>query len=296
MNLPDFLRSSDGPPIVPTRGWSIWITIATAAAMGFLAVLSLAAGLAAGRLAETWQSDLAGTATVAIITEADQVDTRTNQALSILDTTPGITDSRVLSEAEHAALLEPWLGENAQIEGLPAPRLVEVKITEAGPDIPQLQARLDQAAPGARYDDHQAWRDPLVKAAHALELLAWIASILVILTASGMISLAAQVSLAGNAEVVKVVRLIGAADSFIARAFVSRIALRGLAGGSAGAAIAILALAAMPDFGEAAAFGITLTPGPLLSVVLLIGVPVGTCLVSLLTSWVAVRMALRRMA
>ncbi|MEM7178715.1 MAG: FtsX-like permease family protein [Pseudomonadota bacterium] len=295
MKLPDLLRPADGPPIVPTEGWTAWITIAAAAAMGFLAVLCLAAGLAAGRLAATWHSDLAGLATLVLIADPAEMDNLTEKAVAVLSTTPGIQASRVLSAEEHAALLEPWLGENSSIEGLPAPRLIEIDLAGSGPDVPQLQARLDQSAPGAKYDDHQRWREPLFDATRALEFLAWTASVLVILTAGAMISLAAQVSLAGNAEVVRVVRLIGAADGYIARAFVARIALRGFAGGAVGAAIGTMALAAIPDFGEAAALGINLTPGNLGSIALLICVPIGTGIVALLTAWVAVRSALRHL-
>ncbi len=295
MKLPDLLRPADGPPIVPTEGWTAWITIAAAGAMGFLAVLCLAAGLAADRLAATWNADLAGLATVVLITDPFEMDNLTEKAMAVLKTTPGIQASRVLSAEEHAALLEPWLGENASIEGLPSPRLIEIELSGAGPDVPQLQARFDQSAPGAQYDDHQRWREPLFDAARALEFLAWTASVLVILTAGAMISLAAQVSLAGNTEVVRVVRLIGAADGYIARAFVSRIALRGFAGGAVGTAIGTLALAVIPDFGEAAALGISLTPGILGSVVLLVCVPIGTGIIALFTAWIAVRSALRHL-
>lgn len=110
-----------------------------------------------------------------------------------------------------------------------------------------------------------------------------------------MLALAAQASLAGNRDVVRVVRLIGASDAFIAQAFVARIALRGLAGGIIGAALGVLALAALPDLRAADDAGLTLTLGPMTSLLLLVLVPVGTTAIALAAAWVAVRAALSRM-
>ncbi|MEM8700014.1 MAG: cell division protein FtsX, partial [Pseudomonadota bacterium] len=230
----DLLRR-ERSPIVPNRGWAAFLTGITAAAMGFLAVLSLAAGIAAGQLAQVWQAELAEVATVSITAERDTLDPAIDRAVEVLRTTPGIALVKVLSAEEHAALLEPWLGEAADIDDLPAPWLIEVELDGEGPDIPALQARLDASAPGARYDNHQAWRGPLADAADALETLAIAATGLVVLAAAGMIGLAAQATLAGNADVVRVVRLIGAEERFIMRAFITRIALRGLVGGALGA-------------------------------------------------------------
>ena len=52
---------------------------------------------------------------------------------------------------------------------------------------------------------------------------------------AAMITLAARAALAANAEVIRVLRLVGAKDSYIARAFVRRFTLRTLAGAAVGA-------------------------------------------------------------
>ena len=49
-------------------------------------------------------------------------------------------------------------------------------------------------------------------------------------TMAAMITLAARAALATNAEVIRVLRLVGAKDSYIARAFVRRFTLRTLPG------------------------------------------------------------------
>ena len=51
-----------------------------------------------------------------------------------------------------------------------------------------------------------------------------------------MITLAANAALATNAQVIRVLRLIGARDTYIARAFVRRFTLRALSGAAIGTA------------------------------------------------------------
>ncbi|MEM6933946.1 MAG: FtsX-like permease family protein [Pseudomonadota bacterium] len=295
MSLLARIGISDGPPIVPTRGWSAWITIGTAAAMGFLAIVTLAAGLAAGRLADSWRADLSGLSTVVIVSEPADRAARVADALSLLDTLPGIRSVRALSDAEHDALLEPWLGQNTDIVGLPVPSLIEVTLDGVGPDPELVQAELERRVPGARYDTHQEWRRPLIDSAGALEGLAWLASAMVILAAGGMIALSAQATLAGNTAVVRVVRLIGATDRYIAQAFVLRIALRGFAGGVIGAALGVLALFLVPGFGGSGDVEISLAPGTLGAVLLLVAVPIGTTGIAVCASWLAIRSALYRL-
>lgn len=289
------LGRGDAPPIVPIRGWSAPLTTLTSLAMGFLAVLTLSAGIAAGRLAETWRADLAGVATVSLTAAADVIDDRLTQTLEVLRTTPGLTDVRELTPEEQTALLEPWLGDDLTLDALPAPRLIEVVLEGDGPDAARLQARLDQTAPGARYDDHQAWRGPLAKAAAALQTLAWGATLLVTLAAAGVIGLSAQATLAGNRDVVRVVRLIGAEDRFIIRAFVSRIALRAFGGATAGAVLALGALALLPSLEGGGGIGLQLSLGAGTSLTLAVVVPLGAMAVALLTALIAVRLQLRQL-
>ncbi len=57
-----------------------------------------------------------------------------------------------------------------------------------------------------------------------------------------MITLAAQAALAANDPVIRVLRLIGARDSYIARAFVRRFTLRALAGAALGTLAGMMAV------------------------------------------------------
>lgn len=294
-----FRSSENLPPIVPPRGWSAWLTTTTSAAMAFLAVLCLTLGIAAGKLADAWETDLASIATVTVAPPEDLSEAafqeRLSRAKEVLRTTRGIASYRELSDAEHAALLRPWLGDNADIAGLPTPRLIELELEADGPDGAFLQSRLDQSAPGAVFDAHQAWREPLARAADGLQTLAWTGMLVVTLSAGAMIGLSAQATLAANAGVVKTIRLIGAEDRFIARAFTHRLAIRGLIGGALGTAAGIAGLALLPRLSETEAFGIDLGPDATGMALLVIGVPLGAMAVASLAARLAVRMELRRL-
>ena len=87
-----------------------------------------------------------------------------------------------------------------------------------------------------------------------LRLLGWVAILLIGATTAAMITLAANAALAANAQVIAVLRLIGARDSYIARAFVRRFTLRALSGAAVGTVLGVGAVALLPSGGETAGF------------------------------------------
>ncbi len=233
--------------VVPPSGFTATLTLFTAAAMAFLAVFALALSLATGRLADRWSNELARTATVRISAPEGQMAAQTEAALRVLETTTGVARARALDDAEQAALLEPWFGPDLPLDQLPIPRLIEVTETEAGFDVQGLRLRLAAEVPGAVLDDHTRWRRPLVQAASRLRLLGWLSLALIGAAMAAMITLAAQAALAANAQVITVLRLVGAQDDFIARAFVRRFAVRGLGGAAIGTVLGCLAILALPS-------------------------------------------------
>ena len=233
--------------VVPPSGHTARLTIFTAAAMAFLAVFALALSLATGRLAERWASELARTATVRVSAPRGQVETQLRAALEVLRTTPGVASARVLDEAEERALLEPWFGPDLPLDTLPIPKLIEVIEDEPGIDAEGLRLRLRAEAPGAVLDDHTRWRQPLVKAADRLRMLGLVAIVLIAGATAAMITLAADSALAANGQVIRVLRLVGARDSYIVRAFVRQFTLRAFVGALAGTVPGVAAIAFLPD-------------------------------------------------
>lgn len=239
---------------VPPTGHTARLTVFTSAAMAFLAVFALALSLAAGRLAERWGEELARTSTVRISAPAGQVAAQTDAVLRVLRTTPGIAEARALTEDEQRALLSPWFGPDLPLDTLPVPQLVEIVEDGRGYDSDGLRLRLSAEAPGAVLDDHTRWREPLVRAADRLRLLGTISILLIGAATASMITLAANAALAANSQVINVLRLVGARDAYIARAFVRRFTLRALTGAAAGTVAGMAAVALLPRAGETGDF------------------------------------------
>lgn len=233
--------------VVPPTGITARLTAFAAAAMAFLTVFALALSLATGRLADRWGSALAQSSTIRVSAPDEQMDAQVMAVMEVLSTTPGIADARVLSDAEQRALLEPWFGPDLPLDTLPVPRLIEVIETREGYDASGLRARLAGEAPGAILDDHTRWREPLVRAADRLRTLGVISILLIAATTAAIITLAASAALAANEQVIRVLRLVGARDSYIARAFVRRFTLRALSGAALGMAAGMFAIWFLPD-------------------------------------------------
>ena len=238
--------------VVPPTGFTVWLTVLTSGAMAFLAVFALALTLATGRLADRWADSLAQAMTVRISAPAEQADAQTEAVLAILAATPGVASARALDAAEQAALLEPWLGPDLPLDRLPLPRLVEVVGDDL--DAQGLRLRLAAEVPGAILDDHTRWRAPLVEAAGRLRLLGWVALLLIAATLGAMVTLGAQAALAANSEVIRVLRLVGARDTYVARAFTRRFTLRALTGAAVGTVLGAGAIAALPSAEAAGGF------------------------------------------
>ncbi|GAA6147653.1 FtsX-like permease family protein [Pseudooceanicola nitratireducens] len=244
----DFLSGdASADRVVPPSGQTAHLTLFASAVMAFLAVFALALSLAAGRLADKWSDELARASTVRISAPEDQMQAQTQAALRVLETTEGIASARALTAQEQQALLAPWFGQNVPVEALPVPQLIEVIETEEGYDGAGLRLRLSAEAPGAVLDDHTRWRRPLVQAAERLRLLAVMSILLISGAMAAIITLAANAALASNAQVIGVLRLVGAEDRYIANAFVRRFTLRSLAGALVGMGVGAIAILFLPS-------------------------------------------------
>ncbi len=232
---------------VPPTGVAARLTVFVAAAMSFLAIFALAMSLTAGRVASSWADDLARSATLRLPADIDQTNEALRAALNVLQTTSGVASARVLEAEEQRALLAPWFGPDIPVETLPVPQLIEILPDDDGYDAAGLRARLQAEVPGAMLDDHGAWREPLMQAAQRLRVTGWSVLALIGAVMAAMITLAAHASLAANAQVIRVLRLVGARDAYIAGAFVRRFTLRAGLGALIGVVVGVIVLQVMPQ-------------------------------------------------
>lgn len=236
----------DETPIAPRSPLIGGLIAVVSFAMAFLAVAAIEAGAAADRIAAGWSEELAQSATVRITATAGTLDEVSAAAMAVLEVAPGVASARLMSEAELMELMAPWLGREADVAALPLPALIDVTLEDGGPDTADIQRQLDLAAPGALYDDHGEWRAPLIEAAVGLRRIAVAGVLLTLAALAAMVAVAAIASLWAGSSVVRTLRLIGAEDQFISRAFERQFAIRAALGGGFGAFIALVIAARMP--------------------------------------------------
>jgi cell division transport system permease protein len=232
--------------VVPPSGMTVWLTFSSAAAMAFLAVFALALCVATGRLSDRWSAGLSQSATIRITAPESELAAQTASVLRVLSETPGIASARAIEAEEMQGLLAPWLGPDLPVDSLPLPQLIDLTEGPDGYDAEGLRLRLAAEAPGAVIDDHTSWRRPLVQAAARIRALGILALALIGAATAAMVTLAARAALASNSQVIRVLRLVGARDTYIARAFVRRFTLRTFFGAFAGTLAGMLAVALLP--------------------------------------------------
>ena len=166
-------------------------------------MLALALALAAGRLAASWEGELADTATLQVIAPEDGIEEQARAALNVLRTTPGVRSVRMVDLAEQEKLLEPWLGPDIPVESLPLPLLIEVATDRDRLNPESLALRLEAEAPGAVFDDHAAWRQPLIATAERLRIFALGCLGLMALALAAVLGLAAHAAIAANGPAIR---------------------------------------------------------------------------------------------
>lgn len=233
--------------IVPRGGFGTWLVLLSTATMAFLAVFALALSATTLRTAQSWQTDLARTATLQITSTGEDRTRDTELALHVLSTVPGIAEARVVSDLEQRALLAPWFGHDLPLDTLPLPRLIAITTAPSGYDQQDLRLRLAGELPTARLDDHDRWRAPLATAHVRMTWVVALALGLITATSGAITALSARAALAANTQVIDVLRLVGARDSWIAKAFVRRITRRAFLGALIGTVFAVGILAAFPS-------------------------------------------------
>lgn len=208
-------------PIVPRASIATTALLAVIAIMSFLATLTLGAVTLVSDTARGWQLDIAREITVQV-QPVEGVDIRKSllDARRITGSTRGVTAVRMLDVEATGKLLEPWLGDDLQLEELPVPRLLAISIDETDPpDIDALRARLKLEVAGASLDDHRAWVDRLTTMARTMIFSGILIFLLVGAATLLIVMFATRGAMAGNREVIEVLHFVGADQSYIASQF-----------------------------------------------------------------------------
>jgi cell division transport system permease protein len=287
----------EGPllPPSPRADRPLMFVIAVIVALACVAAI---AARAAWSAADAWTADLAGVRTVEVRPQGDEsAEAAAARAAATLGAVEGVTSARALTRAEIDALLAPWFGAGGAPAGAPLPGLVDVRLDRVAPArANDLLVALDALGMDGEVDEHDRWTDDIRRAAGAARALALVAFLALLAAAAAVTSFATRASFAARSDVVDVLHVVGAADSFIARAFTGRFLQLGLRAGLVGAALA----------GAAGLAAVLLTQGigeelvprfrfARVDIVILALAPLASAAVAALTARETVRAALTRM-
>jgi cell division transport system permease protein len=235
-------------PIVPAgsvtgRSLTLVITI-----MCFLACLTVGAVHLIRESANGWLKDIASEVTVQVqAKDGADTDKIVQEVATYLGQQSGITKVTVMSAAESAGLLEPWLGKIEDLDALPLPRLIALELDRAAaPDLEQVRTGLTTRFQGTTLDDHRRWQQQIATITNSFALGGLAILALVAMATTAIIVSATKSSMASNREIVEVLHFVGATDRFIAREFEKHFLRLGVRAGLVGAAFALAVFMLMP--------------------------------------------------
>jgi cell division transport system permease protein len=227
-------------PLLPQAGARSGSLLFVVATLCFLACLTAIAVIASDRAARGWVGQLDGEATVIVRPKRGETpDAAAARAAEALAGVAGVAEARALEPQKAYDLIRPWLGDISDLEDLPVPRLVAVTLDRKAP---AAAARLAQALKAqdidATVDDHSLWIKDIRRSANLARGLGAAVFLLIAGAAGAVVAFATQAGLAGRRDVVEVLHLSGAEDSYIAGLFQLRFARLAALGGVIGAGVA----------------------------------------------------------
>ena len=207
------------------------------AVLCFLACLTALGALAGDRGARGWTGQLVGEATVIVRARGGETpDAAAARAAEAMAGVTGVTEVRALEREKAYELIRPWLGDVADLDDLPVPRLVAVTLDRKHPaDAAALDKALKAQGLDAVVDDHSIWIKDIRRAAGVVRTISLAVFVLIAGAAGAVVAFATRAGLAARRDVVEVMHLIGAEDSQIASLFELRFARIAALSGALGA-------------------------------------------------------------
>ena len=217
----------------------------------FIFAITLSGVLSMNSMINNWNKSILGSITVQIIPIHDsnkekaqaQLLAYEEKAVEFLKSVNGIVKVTPLNNEQLNDLLRPWLGDDVSVSDLPTPRIIDVKLAKnVFIDFDQLREDLSQVSPQASLDSHKIWLNKLIALTDGLKLIAMTILSLVIAITSGAIFYTTQMSMGLHKEIIEILHIIGAKDTYIAQQYSKRMGFLGLIGGVFGLIFAIPAM------------------------------------------------------
>ncbi len=237
-------------PIVQAKSVTGSSLVVVISIMCFLASLTAGGVYLINQSAAAWTDNIASEVTVQIsINRTENIEDKLSKISFFLTNQPGITGVRPLPLAESADLLEPWLGDGANLKDLPIPRLIAVELDrDSKPNLDKLRSDIKKNFKNATLDDHRRWQSQIQTVTRSMALAGLAVLILVGLATTAVIVSATRSAMSSNREIVEVLHFVGATDRFIAREFERHFLSLGIRSGLVGATGSLIVFIFMPFF------------------------------------------------
>lgn len=182
------------------------------------------------------------------------------RVLHLLKKTPGIQQATPLPQSEITTLFHSLLGEDVDVKLLSLPTIIDVSFDgKEKVDTKILEAHLKNISPNIQMVNHQDWQTQVLSLIQTSIIMALIITFLILLAAIVTTSFATHTSLLIHRQVIEVLSLIGATNSYIAKQFQMHALKQGLIASAIGSGMAFLSFLGISFLLEKAGFPFFMT-------------------------------------
>ncbi len=212
------------------------------ALMVYLGTLCFVFTLFMIHLTHTWEAEFTNDLSIEIPTfPGTPSSVLQARVLHLLNKTPGIRQAAAVPQKDMANLFNTLLGEEINIDLLSLPVVIEVAFDgKESVDTQILETHLKNISPHIQLLDHRTWQSQVSNLIHTSVLLALLITFLVLLAALATTTFATRTSLLIHRQIIEVLSLIGATNSYIANQFQINVLKQGLFASILGSFLAFL--------------------------------------------------------
>lgn len=163
------------------------------------------------------------------------------RVLHLLSRTPGIQEAKVIPQKEMETLFQSLIGEKMNTEFLSLPILIDITLNgKESIDMKSLVTHLKNISPHIQLIDHRSWQSQIYSLIQTSVLLALLVSCLIFFAALATTTFVTRTSLLIHRQIIEILSLIGAPNSYIAKQFQMNALKQGLIAGAFGSLCAFL--------------------------------------------------------
>ncbi|MFA6279840.1 MAG: hypothetical protein WC612_03485 [Bdellovibrionales bacterium] len=216
--------------------------------MVYLGTLAMAAQAMLARTALTWGYDLQSRMTVEIpyVSDEDALlkSGKREKIIAALRAMPEVADVTLVKEEETRRLLQAWIDDEALLNALPLPQLLDVSLKVGATLEPEaLRRLLSKQAGEAQVYSHASWMGKLFGFLTGLGVIAGVMLILTGFAVVTVISVVCRAALVVQHDTIELLYFMGAPDHAIAKQFQKHIQALAIPASLIGFALAVLTLA-----------------------------------------------------